>query len=327
MEANPTIAPAPLFTVCTPTFNRARLLQRTYDSLAKQTLPDFEWLVVDDGSTDNTRAVVEELAGQGRLRVRYFAKRNGGKHTALNLAVREARGELFTVIDSDDWFDPRALERMKHHWDQVPVSERPRLKGVCGLFAYENGEVVGDKFPEDVMVADDLDIDLRYDIEGDKIGCTRTEVMREFPFPEDLSDSVKHSVIYIPESLVWHRMGRKYPTRFVNEVFAIKEYQRGGITDRGRVIQARNSKATLLYIYEMLTCGRPLPLKHTIKNYSNYLRHSLHERLSLREQMGRVPSRLWCLACLPLGFLLWQKDRRLFARDERVAAQKKLAAR
>ena len=314
----------PLFTVCTPTFNRAGLLPRAYESLARQTCQDFEWLVVDDGSTDNTREVIETLMAQGKIAVRYFSKRNGGKHTALNLAVREAKGELFTVIDSDDWFDPRALERMKCHWDQVPISDRPRLKGVCGLFAYENGEIVGDKFPADVMEADDLDIDLRYDIEGDKIGFTRTEVMREFPFPEDLSGDVK-GVVYIPESIVWHRMGRKYPTRFVNEVFAIKEYQRGGITDRGRVIQARNSKATLLYIHEMLTCGRRLPLKHAIKNYSNYLRHSLHENLSLGDQMKKVPSRLWCVLCLPIACYLWRRDRRAFSRDERAALQKREA--
>jgi len=311
---------APLFTVCTPTYNRARFLPRVYESLHQQTLQDFEWLIVDDGSTDNTGDVIAGFIAEGKVSIRYLKKANGGKHTALNLAVREAHGPLFTVIDSDDWFESHALERMKAHWDQVPVSERAKLKGVCGLFVYESGEIVGDRFPSDVLLADDLDILLNYDVDGDKIGFTRIEVMREFPFPEDVTGAVKLSAIYMPESLVWHRMGRKYPTRFVNEVFAIKEYQRGGITDRGRLIHIENAKATLLYIYEVLTCGRRLPLKHTIKYYSNYIRYSLHEKLALREQMAKVPAKPFFLACLPLGSLLWTRDQRLLQRERAARA-------
>lgn len=306
---------APAFTVCTPSFNRAKLLPRAYDSLVAQTFKDFEWIVVDDGSTDNTPEVVEELTRRGLLNIRYFRKPNGGKHTALNLAVREARGSLFTVIDSDDWFDPQGLERMFVQWQQVPVEDRPKFKGVCGHFAYTSGEIVGDKFPSDVLIADDLDLILRYKIDGDKIGSTRIEVMREFPFPEDVNGAVKHSFTYIPESIVWHRMGRKYPTRFVNEVFAIKEYQPGGISDRSRIIQAENSKATLLVIYELLTCGRKLPLGLAIRQYSNYIRYSIYEKLKLREQIGRVPGKHYFLVGLPLGFLLWARDQFTFRKE------------
>jgi glycosyltransferase involved in cell wall biosynthesis len=297
------------------------LLQRAYESLVRQTCQDFEWLVVDDGSTDNTVEVVERLLAEGKIRGRCLRKSNGGKHTALNLAVREARGSLFTVIDSDDWFDPHGLERMFAQWQQVPVEERPKFKGVCGHFAYTSGEIVGDRFPSDVLIADDLDLLLNYQVEGDKIGCTRIEVMREFPFPEDLTKPVEHSVIYISESIVWHRMGRKYPTRFVNEVFAIKEYQRGGITDRGRIIQAENSKATLLYISEIIGSGRRLPAWYAFKSYSNYIRYSLHEQLSLRDQIAREPAKWLFLACLPVGFLLWKRDRRLLEREERAASK------
>jgi glycosyltransferase involved in cell wall biosynthesis len=266
--------------------------------------------LVDDGSKDNTPEVAEKFFASGKIRGRYIRKPNGGKHTALNLAVREARGSLFTVLDSDDWFEPRALERMKFYWDQVPGSEQPRFKGICGLFAYESGAVVGDKFPSDIFDSDDLDLQLRYNIKGDKIGFIRTEVMREFPFPEDLSHGVKGS-IYVGESLVWNRMALKYANRFVNEVFAIKEYQPDGIMDSGRLLQARNAKAFLAYYEEMIRCGRRLPWRHALRSYRNYVRYSLHDGVPLSRQIDRAPKKLWLLMSYPIGWLTYVRDQRL----------------
>jgi glycosyltransferase involved in cell wall biosynthesis len=310
-----------LFTVCTPTFNRARLLQRAYDSLACQTLKDFEWLVVDDGSTDNTGEVIAGLIANGSFPIRYYRKANGGKHTALNLAVREARGTLFTIIDSDDWFLPDSLERMKRRWEELSAGDQARLTGVCGLFGYESGEILGDKFPSDPLEADDLELKLRYRIHDDKIGFTRTEVMREFPFPEFPGHTVRYSVICVPESIVWNRMGCKYPTRFVNEVFAVKQYQTGGITLRGRLVAAENSAYYLLYVHELLTSGRKLPLQIALKSYSNYIRHSLHQNVPWLTQMSKVPAKHLFLACVPIGLFLWQRDRRLLLEQGRRLRQ------
>ena len=303
-------ASAPLFTVCTPAFNRAALLPRAFESLARQTCQDFEWLLIDDGSKDNTAEVAEKFFASGKIRGRYLHKPNGGKHTALNLAVREAQGELFTVLDSDDWFDPRALERMKARWDEMPRAKQPRFKGVCGLFAYESGAVVGDKFPADVFDSDDLELQLRHNIRGDKIGFIRTDVMREFPFPEDLSHGVQ-GTIYVGESLVWNRMALKYSNRFVNEVFAFKEYQANGIMDSGRLLQARNAKAFLLYHEELIQCGRALPWKHALRAYRNYARYSLHDGVPLGRQFERAPKKLWLLAAYPIGWLTYVRDQRL----------------
>src|SRR3954466_3782814 len=99
------------YTVFTPSYNRAHLLPRVYESLEKQTFRDFEWLVVDDGSKDNTAQVIKELAAKASFPVRYVAKPNGGKPTAVNRGAQEAQGRLITILDSDDWFKPEALER------------------------------------------------------------------------------------------------------------------------------------------------------------------------------------------------------------------------
>jgi glycosyltransferase involved in cell wall biosynthesis len=299
------------FTVFTPAYNRANLLPRVCQSLRQQTFTDFEWLIVDDGSTDNTREVVAGFQPVSPRPIRYLWKQNGGKHTALNLAVREAKGVLFTVVDSDDWLKPDALERMKHHWDSVPSELRSRFKGVCGLFAYESGHIVGDRFPADPLDSDDLELRYRYRVRGDKIGCMRLEVMREFPFPENLDEQPDGGAGFVSESLVWNRMALMYRTRYINEVFGIKQYQQGGLTDKAKLIKVRNSRASLLVVKELISCGRPLPWKEAIRAYSNYVRRSLEQRIPICKQLSYVPQKALFLACLPIGIWLWRRDRRL----------------
>ena len=98
-----------LLTVFTPTFNRAHTIARTFNSLKQQTFKNFEWLIVDDGSTDSTEKVVEGFIESSDLNIRYIKKENGGKHTAYNLALEQAAGELFFVVDSDDWLPDNSL--------------------------------------------------------------------------------------------------------------------------------------------------------------------------------------------------------------------------
>ena len=108
-----------LLTVCTPTYNRAHTLPRLYESLVRQTSQDFEWLVVDDGSTDNTRELVDGWVAEGRIRIRYVYKENGGKPSAHNLGVRMAAGELFFCVDSDDYLTDNAVEVIRNNSEKL----------------------------------------------------------------------------------------------------------------------------------------------------------------------------------------------------------------
>lgn len=296
--------PTPTFTVFTPSYNRAALLPRLYESLRAQSYRDFEWVVVDDGSTDDTRQCVCAWAATSPFPIRYIWKSNGGKHTAINVGVREARGTWFASIDSDDRYVPNALERMLHHCQSLPPAGASRFSGICGLLTYDSGEIVGTRFPQDVLDVDCIDLWLNYPVDGDKLGVTRTSVMAEFPFPEDLGR-------FVPEGIVWNRMGQKYLTRFVNEVFAIAEYQPGGLTDRARVLNAQHSKASLTYNYELLTAGKKLPPRVALRTYSNYIRHSLNERISFSVQFRNAPLKSLFLGCYPLGVYLYARDRRV----------------
>lgn len=295
------------FTVFAPAYNRANTLPRLYESLCAQTYKDFEFLVVDDGSTDNTADVVKPWLTAAPFPVRYYQKPNGGKHTAINYGVKEARGRWFAMSDSDDWYVPDALERYLKHWNSLPVSEREHFSGVCGLFQYDSGEIVGTGLPRAVMDMDDFDLQFRHRVDGDLIGIKRLEVMREFPFPEDLTNDGAKS--YLSEDLVWNRMGRKYLTRFVNEVFAFKEYLPGGITETGAVLAVRACKANRLWCLEVISSGKRLPFDIALRMYANLVRYSLHAQVPLRNQFAEVPSRPLFLLCAPLGIALHRRDR------------------
>jgi glycosyltransferase involved in cell wall biosynthesis len=300
----------PTFTVCTATYNRAHLLPRAFESLKAQTLQDFEWLVVDDGSTDGTRSLVDSWIDSAPFQIRYIWKPNGGQYSAMNVGVKEANGRFFASLDSDDRYVPDALERFLKHWETIPPDDRKHFVGVCGLDAYESGKIVGTRFPQDVLDSDDIEIRFKYRVEGDKASIMRADVMKMFPFPDECGR-------YITPAVVWNRIGLRYKTRFVNEVFAIIEYQEDGLTANDRINYFRNPGSVVLCLQELLNSGRRLPLIIVIKTHANYVRYSLHKGVSICEQARAISSKLpfWLFA--PLGILLHWRDLALLRVEER----------
>ena len=140
-----------VFTVFTPTFNRALTLHRVYQCLEGQTFRDFEWLIVDDGSSDSTGDLVAMWAKTASFPVRYWRQENLGKHVAFNRGVERANGAFFLTLDSDDWCVPEALARLKSHWDSIPEKVRDDFSAVTVLCKTEEGEIVGEPFPNEFV--------------------------------------------------------------------------------------------------------------------------------------------------------------------------------
>jgi glycosyltransferase involved in cell wall biosynthesis len=207
-----------------------------YDSLRAQTLRDFEWLVIDDGSTDGTSELIKQWIESADFPIRYFRQENSGKHIAHNLAVREARGQLFAPLDSDDAILSNALERICLHWNEIPISSRAYFAGIWGLCCDQHGKLIGDRYPASSFDADLREVHYVRHVRGEKSPVFRTEVLRQFPFPE-----VQKT--YIPEGMIWLEIAKTYKTRFVNEVFRIyfvnDEMTEATITNTG----ARGSNA------------------------------------------------------------------------------------
>jgi glycosyltransferase involved in cell wall biosynthesis len=294
------------FTVFTPTYNRAHTLARVYESLARQSFRDFEWLIVDDGSTDGTAELVASWQAAAGFPIRYVQQENQGKHFAFNRGVAEARGELFLTLDSDDACVPEALERLHRHWTGIPRAERERFSAVTCLCIDQNGNVVGDRFPADVTDSDSLEIAYRYRVRGEKWGFQRTDVLRRFPLPEVLPRE------YVPEVLAWSPIARRYRTRFVNEALRIYYVDRpsmvtgqpAGKFAAGRRLAHRHAlNADLDYL-------RYAPLDF-FRAAGQYARLSLHAGVGPAQQLdeldGAAARLLWAVM-LPVAWLIYRLD-------------------
>lgn len=293
------------FTVFTPTFNRARTLPRVYESLRQQSFRDFEWLIVDDGSTDDTREVVATF-DESLFPIRYVHQANGHKKTASNRGVREARGEFFLTLDSDDEILPHTLERLNFHWESIPAQRREEFSAVTGLCVDDAGQVVGRRFPADVFDSDSMEIRYRYKITGEKFGFQRTDVMRTHPFPEDVAG-------HVPEGIVWSAIASRYKTRYVNESFRIYHASEDALS-RPSSIQ-NQAEGLALWAREVLAHDvryfrhDPVWFLRMAANYTRFHRHMA---------LGR--GRKWPLVgwrARVLTFLMWPAGFALFLKDAR----------
>ncbi|WP_328305099.1 glycosyltransferase family A protein [Actinomycetospora sp. NBC_00405] len=300
--------PGPQFTVFTASYNRAHTLPRVYASLQAQTLRDFEWLIVDDGSTDGTAELVAGWAAEADFPIRYLVQDHGGKHKAANLGAREAHGELFLPLDSDDECRPEALERFAAHWAGIPESQRAGFSGVTALCDDQHGEIVGSRFPFDPTDSDALEIRYRYRVTGEKWGFHTTTARRQFPAPEMAGQP------NVPESIIWNRISRRYRTRFVNEVLRTYHVGEDSITRESGAKVARRAPAYALrdriVLDEDLDWFRHAP-KTFLRAAANYSRFAWHEGSSFRDQQRALRStraRALHLLAAPLGWTLRRRD-------------------
>ena len=302
----------PTFTVFTPTFNRAHLLYRVFESLRAQTYANFEWLIVDDGSTDGTKEIVDMWRGKVNFHIRYFWQENQGKHIAFNKATREAHGELFLPLDSDDACIPEALERFKYHWDLIPENQKDQFTGVCALCKDQYGKLVGDPFPFDPTDSNSLEIYYRYKIKGEKWGFHRVNVLHRFPFPE------VQEIKFIPEGFIWNAIAKSYKIRYVNEVLRV--YWRPVNPDSDQLTNMihrgyRHALGCKMYYQSCLNENIDwfhFTPREFFRTSIHYIRYSLHAKVSILKAIkGIYPifSKLLVGLALPIGFIVYVSER------------------
>jgi glycosyltransferase involved in cell wall biosynthesis len=297
------------FTVFTPSYNRARTLPRVYESLLAQTYRNFEWLIVDDGSNDGTKQLVEGWQAASKIPIRYIYQENRGKPAAMNRGVQEAQGELFLTVDSDDAFVPHALERFQFNWEAIPAAQRHQFSAVTALCQYQDGRLVGNKFPRDILDSDTIEVTLKYKVVGDKWGFQRTDVLKQFPF------AVERDGKFVPESLTWFALSRKYKTRYINEILLIVYFDEASGVHLSSLNPTTLSGRLIFHRYvlnELISWLRVAPAS-IFRSAINFSRYSFGLGRSPSSQMRDLHSltaRLLVGLSLPLGFVMSLRDKR-----------------
>jgi glycosyltransferase involved in cell wall biosynthesis len=317
-----------IFTVFTPSYNRAYCLHRVYESLQVQTFRDFEWLIVDDGSQDNTRELVENWQQAAEFPIRYIYQQNGGKNSVCNLAVQLAKGELFLTLDSDDRCMPNALERLHYHWDNIPADRKQLFSAVTALCEDQYGNLQGQKFPKDVIDANWLDLHYRYKVGGEKWGFQRTDVMKEFPFQVMPGQ-------HIDEGSVWTQIALKYQTRFVNEILRVYYLGNEGkdqLTHQDPFSRSPGMLESRKYaLNNEIKWLRYAPLWF-LRDATHYNRFGFHIQNSLKEPLlwrirtqvaaiDSIAGKLLVSIAMPLGWLVYLKDRYKISKSLRSGAK------
>ncbi len=213
-----------MITILTPTYNRAYILPEAFQSLRTQTNFDFEWIIVDDGSVDNTEEIVKEwLTEELPFSLRYYKQENGGKHRAVNRGVLLAEYEYLLVLDSDDYLEPDAVELI-HQWLST-IDGKEGFAGVSGLRGWKTREgAIGSFLSKDYIDAFNSER-VKYNLEGEKAEVYKTELLRKYPFPEFEGEN------FLRESASWDAISEAgYKVRWFNRIIYRCEYLEDGLT-------------------------------------------------------------------------------------------------
>ena len=225
-----------MLTIFTPIFNRCQFLERIYQSLITQNCKDFEWLIIDDGSTDDTFKIIERLKDEEKINIKYHFKENGGKHTAHNMAINLASGYMFICLDSDDMLAPDAVNIIRNSIQIMDSND-------CGIIAYKVSNT-------QKLLSKEFDSEKHYGlfeynqrgISGEFVLVFKTSIIKKYPFP------IFNKEHFIGESVLYDRLeldGYKFAP--LKKTLEICEYQTEGLSNRFITLVKNNPTGYCLY--------------------------------------------------------------------------------
>ncbi len=278
-------------TVFTATYNRAYTIEQLYRSLQRQTFRDFEWVVIDDGSSDGTEELFQSfLQEQNSFDVIYEKVENGGKHRAINRGLQKACGELFWIVDSDDYLVDTALERIDAVEKTLTDEQRKTFAGVCAQKGYTEQISVGMTFHgSEYLDITSLDF-AKHSVTGDKAEVFYTALLKKYPFPEFEGER------FLTEAIVWDRIAADgHQLRLFNDILYICEYLEDGLSVNCSSHFQKAPKGYALYIVQSVQYGKLAGLKkwQTRQSYYQQFKHDLkYSEISKLLELNPVSFRL-----------------------------------
>lgn len=294
-------------TIITPTYNRAHTLPRVYESLKNQTFKDFIWVIIDDGSTDNTEAVVRQFQTENAFPIEYFKKENQHKFLAVLDGIKMVKTKYHMVVDSDDSYPDNALEILYNEAEKI--KNQDEYIGIMGLSADENGNIVGTQYPDEGFDGSIFDMRYKYGVRGDKFGIFFSKSYLKQVESKDYSRYKGKG--YIPQSVIFNEYDAKgLKTRFINKVVRIyhKDENDAASVSNTRwtgknVFGLREGHLSFLNSYQSKLFAYP---KALIRNLIGFQYYSFKNKNSVSEiifQPKNILIKLLGILTLPLSFI------------------------
>jgi glycosyltransferase involved in cell wall biosynthesis len=280
-------------TVFTPTYNRAYCIHQCYESLKRQTCKDFIWLIIDDGSTDNTKGIVKGWIDENIIQIKYHWQDNQGMHGAHNTAYHLIDTELNVCIDSDDYMPDDAVEKIIDTWKKYGSNE---VSGIIALDANHKNEIIGTRLPQHIKRSTLFDLYNKYGVTGDKKLVYRTELTKQYPYP--LFENER----YVGLAYKYHMIDKQYEMILMNEIICCVEYLEDG-SSRNMLHQYRkNPRGFAFYRKEMMK----LPFGSSSFKFRQAIHYVSSSLMSRNWRfLQETPSKRLTLLAIPLGIALY----------------------
>lgn len=279
-------------TVFTPTFNRAYILSKLYDSLKKQTNNNFEWLIVDDGSTDETEKLVMSWKKENEIKIRYYSQKNSGKQRAHNKGVDLSESELFVCVDSDDYVLPKFVESHLKVYENIKNMED--VAGIVSLQAHSDGRLIGSDFPKNVFKTTLNNLYGKLHFKGDATLAYKTKIIKKYPF------IVEDGEKFIGENYVYDQIDQKYSMVLLPETLLIKEYLSDGYTKNVRRLTKNNPKSYMRLKKQCIKFS-----SNFIGKFKNTILYEVGCILAHEKMIEYAPDKLIAIVAFLPAWIVW----------------------
>ena len=250
-----------MITVFTPTYNRAYILPKLYESLSNQTIKNFEWLIVDDGSTDDTEILIKSFISKSNFPILYFKKENEGKHIAINFGTQKAKGNLFFIVDSDDFIAENTIEYLEKKYKEI--KDNKLIAGIgLGCYSIKNNgrRIYSKEIPNGEILLTHNELVYQYNIIGDFATAFKTDIQRKYPYPQFKGET------FFRESYVYRLIGKKYKTLYVGEKLYFADYLDDGLTSKSWQLLKKCPYGASFFFKELSKENIPLSAKLSALN-------------------------------------------------------------
>ncbi|WP_265427507.1 glycosyltransferase family A protein [Chryseobacterium sp. YIM B08800] len=251
-------------TIFTPTYNRAYILPQLFDSLLAQTNKNFEWLIVDDGSSDNTKNLIEDFKSKADFKIIYICQENQGKHVAINTALSHIKTAYFATVDSDDFLQKNGIEIVEK---KIPsITQENKIIGIASPINILNNTARNKKDIDRDIAVTTNELKFKYGYEGELTLIFKTDLAKKFEYPIFKGEK------FMLESVVFDRMDSDYKFLYINASIVNAEYREDGLTAQGKKLLLNNPQGSAL-AYKQKMNNSKIPLNHRkifAKNYWDY---------------------------------------------------------